>query len=99
MTHTNSFLAKVLAAVAIGLIIASTLTDATYPCNANDMLEGDSIARCIAWDEVVLHPSDLMSNREGSLLRFLTTFVVTALVSYAIISIVSRAYRKKFRST
>jgi hypothetical protein len=60
-----------LLALIAGVLWAGAFTHITYPCPP---LPGD--AGCVSYEKAVMHPSDLLSNMQGSLAQFLLKFLV-----------------------
>lgn len=92
MKHINKLLVKIMAAVVIGFLLAGAGTKITYPCTPID-----GAASCVSFDKAVMHPSDLFSNQQDSLIHFSTTFVVTALITFTLLSILSASQKSKPR--
>jgi hypothetical protein len=90
MKHTNKLLVQITAVIVIGFLFAGAGTEITYTCGANP---GD--AGCISFDKAVMHPRDLLRNKQGSLVQFSKTFTIGALVTFAIFNVYSWTKTKK----
>ena len=60
-----------LLAVIAGVLFAGAFTHITYPC---PLPPGE--AGCVQYEKAVMHPIDLASNMQGSLVRFLFDLLV-----------------------
>ena len=75
---------RIIISIVIGLLLAVGWTDIQYPCPPLDH------AGCVVWESAIMHPSDFISNKQGSLVEASKTFLITSLVSFGLISIISR---------
>jgi hypothetical protein len=83
-------------ALIIGAFFAISLTDIAYPCEPYD---GDGQnGGCIAYENAISHPGDLINNEQDSLMRLTETFLVTSLASFAALSILSLVKKRKSKS-
>lgn len=90
MLHRRELTKYILLALSIGIIVASTFTSIKYPCSS----PGD--AGCVLFDKAVMHPVDLASNMQGSLIRFLfDLLLVTVLVLGLLVSLNAIQGRKR----
>jgi hypothetical protein len=90
---TNNHSLKLLVAIALGLLFASTFTSIQTPCSTT--IPGEETQKCIEWSKVVMRPDELLSNSQSSLVRFSVTFFVISLSSYALLSIYNRQLIKR----
>jgi len=81
---------RIVVAIVIGFLVAAIGTSIPYTCTPTD-----SGAGCISFDKAVMHPGDLLSNEQSSLVKFSTTFVVTSLATLALISVLRSAQKKR----
>jgi len=75
---------RIIISVVIGFLLAGALTDIQYPCPPLDN------AGCVTWESAIMHPSDLISNKQNSLVEASKTFIITSIVSFGLLSLVSR---------
>ena len=71
---------KIVAAVVVGFLLAGAGTHITYACAPVDGAQG-----CVSFDKAVMHPSDLLANKQGSLVHFSTAFILVTCVSFALL--------------
>ncbi|HJQ08932.1 MAG TPA: hypothetical protein VJ836_05630 [Candidatus Saccharimonadales bacterium] len=90
MKYIDKISVKIIAAVLVGFLLAGAFTKITYTCTPIDSASG-----CISYDKAVMHSSDLISNKQDSLVHFSTTFVITSVVIFALLSILSMAQKRK----
>jgi hypothetical protein len=86
----NKLVIKMMAAVVIGLLLAGAGTKITYTCAPHDGDKG-----CVSFEKAVMHPNDLFSNKQDSLMQFSKTFTIASVVSFALFSVYSWAKTKK----
>ncbi len=82
---------KIVATVLIGLLLAAEGTHITYTCAPVDSY--GPTAGCVSYDKAVMHPSDLLNNKQDSLVHFSETLAITSLVSFALLSTFTRAQK------
>jgi hypothetical protein len=96
---------RILIAMMIGFLLAGESTHIIYsPCLASDTPgvpynappNEESLTRCAEIAKAIDKPYDLIHNKQDSLVGFSETFVITALISFAILELVAR--NKKRRS-
>lgn len=85
---------RIVAAVAIGLLLAGAGTKITYGCAPIDGAVG-----CVSFEKAIMHPGDLLGNKQDSLVHFSVAFVVAALVSFVALSIVDVAQKRPKQKT
>ena len=90
MKHINKLSSRIAIAVIIGFLLASSRTTITYSCVPIDGAMG-----CVSFEDAIMHPNDLLNNRQNSLVRFSTTFAISSLVTFALINAVNVTYKKK----
>lgn len=90
MKHLNKLSVRILSAIVIGFLLAGAGTKITYTCAPVDSAES-----CISFDKAIMHPKDLLNNKQGSLVKFSITFVMTSLIAFAIISAVNLTKKEK----
>jgi hypothetical protein len=93
MKHINKLAVRIVAAIVIGFLLAGAGTDIPYTCAPIDGAEG-----CVSFDKAVMHPSDLLSNKQNSLVIFSTFFVITSLIIFAFLSALRLAQKRETRS-
>lgn len=84
----KAFSAWVIVAAIVGLLFASIITHIQGPCTA--AIPGENTAKCVEFSKVVMCPSDLFNNKQNSLVKFLGTFAVASVTTYALL----RAYNQ-----
>lgn len=94
MKHLRKLSVRIVVAIVIGLLFAGAFTKITYPCAPTDGAMG-----CVSFDKAVMHPGDLLHNKQDSLIDFSKRFVVNSLATFAILSIVSLTQKRKPTST
>lgn len=77
MKYLSKLPVKIAIAVAVGFIFASVGTKMTYDCAPVDGAMG-----CVSFEKAIMHPADLLNNRQNSLVKFSANFAVVALVTY-----------------
>ncbi|MDQ2973221.1 MAG: hypothetical protein M3Q79_01940 [bacterium] len=82
MKHVNKLWVRIVTAIVIGFLFAGSRTGITYTCPLIDGAAG-----CVSFDKAIMHPSDLLNNKQDSLVRFSETFIITSLASFALLSI------------
>lgn len=83
--------ARIIAAVVLGLLFASTFTLMQGPCTT--IVPGEDITKCVEHSKAIMHPGDLLNNTQNSLVKFSRTFVIVSVISFALLSVYSR-YKK-----
>ena len=73
MLNRRQFTKYILLALIAGVVFASAATSISYPCLP---LINDPGSSCVSYEKAVMHPSDLVSNMQGSLTRFLLDILV-----------------------
>lgn len=89
MKYIHKLSVRILVAIVIGLFFAGTGTSITYTCAPVDGAKG-----CISFDKAVMHPGDLLNNKQNSLTHFSEIFVISSVVSFAVLSIVDSVQKK-----
>lgn len=89
MKYIHKLSVKILAALLIGFLLASTGTKITYSC-----APVDGAAGCVSFDKAIMHPSDLLNNKQNSLVHFSEAFAISSLVSFAALSVIDAALKK-----
>jgi hypothetical protein len=84
MKLLNKLYFRIMISIVIGLLLAGGWTDIQYPCPPLDN------AGCVVWESAIMHPSDLISNKQGSLVEASKTFLITSLVSFGLVSVLFR---------
>lgn len=89
MKYIDKLSVKIVAAIVVGFLLAGAGTKITYTCAPIDGAAG-----CASFEKAIMHPSDLLNNKQDSLTHFSEAFVITSLVSFAILSTVRSVYKK-----
>lgn len=90
MKNIQKLSVRIILAVLVGFVFAASRTTMTYDCPLIDGAKG-----CTAFEDAITHPSDLLNNRQNSLVRFSRTFAISSLVTFAVVSAVSIATKDK----
>lgn len=80
----NKLSARIIIAVVFGLLAASTFTLMQGPCTTT--IPGENAAHCVEFSKAVMHPNDLLDNKQNSLMKFSKTFVIASVASFALLS-------------
>jgi hypothetical protein len=94
MKLLNKLSVRIVAAIVIGFLITGAGISNTYSCAPIDGAAG-----CVSFDKVVMHPNDLLHNRQNSLVRFSSTFAITSLVAFALLNVVRFQQKKTHHTT
>lgn len=81
MKYVNRLSVRIVIAVVAGFMLAGAGTKITYTCPPVDGAVG-----CTSLQKAIVHPEDLLNNKQESLVRFSETIVVTSLASFALFS-------------
>ncbi len=76
----NKLYVRIVISVLIGFLFVGAFVNIQYPCPPLDA-EG-----CVSFDSAVMHPNDLISNKQGSLDRFVINFAIVSLISFGLLS-------------
>lgn len=79
------FSTRLLLALLAGALFAGFSTKINYSCPP---LHGDINSHCVAFAKAVVHPADLLSNEQGSFVRFVVNLGVVFLTIFALLTIV-----------
>lgn len=90
MKYVNKLSARTVIALIVGFLLASIGTKVTYTCVPNDGAKG-----CVSFEKAIMHPNDLLNNRQDSFIKFSTAFAVSSLVAFALLSMVSMMGEKQ----
>lgn len=83
---------KIIAAILIGFLIAGAGTDIHYTCTPIDGAKG-----CASFEKAVMHPADLLNNRQSSLVHFVETFVISSLIVFVILEILTHGKKRQLK--
>lgn len=84
MKFINKLSVRIIISVLIGFLLAVAWTDIQYSCPPLDN------AGCVVWESAIMHPSDLISNKQGSLVEASKAFLIISIISFGLISVISR---------
>lgn len=90
MKYISGFWVKIAVAIMLGFLFACAATDTTYTCAPIDGAAG-----CASFQKSVMHPSDLLNNKQDSLTRFSETIAIASLVSLVLLSVLHLGLKKK----
>ncbi len=92
MKSANKLMVRIVMAVVIGFLLAGVGTKITYTCVPHPGEEG-----CVSFEKAIMHPSDLLDNKQDSLVQFSKTFAITSLASFVLLSVIGLTQKRKFR--
>lgn len=90
MRKLNKLYFKIAVALVVGFMFAGAVTKITYTCEPE---AGDT--GCVSFAKAVMHPRDLVNNKQNSLTDFLGTFAISSLVSFALLTLYSQFRTKR----
>lgn len=85
--------ARILVATVFGFLIASTSTHLQGPCTTT--IPGENSSRCVEFSKAVMHPRDLINNKQNTLTKFAGTLAISSFVSFALLSVYGQLRTKK----
>lgn len=85
----SKFYVRVIISVTLGFFVAGTNTHMQYPCPPMDS-QG-----CVSFEKAIMHPADLMHNKQDSLTNFVRTFAISSLVVLALLGLYNQLQAKK----
>lgn len=86
----NELWFKLTVAAICGLLLASITTKISYTCPP-----ADGVVGCVSFEKALMHPSDLMENKQDSLAYFATTFIATGGIVFTTLSLVNTVQKNK----
>jgi hypothetical protein len=81
---TSKLNVRILAAMAFGFLMASTFTHLQGPCTTTIPSEDGS--HCVEFSKAVMHPKDLINNKQDTLTKFVGTLAIGSLAGFALLS-------------
>lgn len=90
MKQINKFPVIIVAAIVVGFLLASATTKITHRCVPVDGAKG-----CASFSKAMVHPEDLLHNKQNSLVIFSTTFAEVSLFTFVILAAASLTLKKK----
>jgi len=90
----NNLYIGIVAALTLAFFVAGAFTKITYPCSPENVPAGESVNYCTSFEKAVMHPADLILNKQGSLVQFLATFFIAS-VLLSLLSMLAFNYRHK----
>lgn len=88
MLHRSQLSRRAVLPLLSGIFLASFATSISYPCPA---LADDPGSHCESFQRAILHPTDLASNMQGSMTRFVVNLLVGFAIVFALLIIVNKA--------
>lgn len=85
----NKLYVRVIISAAIGFFFAGAYVDIEYPCPPLDS------KGCASFESAIMHPADLLNNKQGSLTTSMKNFIIISLISFALLSVYSLLQTKK----
>lgn len=92
----NKLLLNVVIAVTVGMLFAGTATKLTYPCPS---FVATPTSGCLSIEKSIMHPADLIKNKQNSLTKFAREFAVSSLVVFTLLSLYGYIQAKKKTKT
>lgn len=86
----------ILLALIAGIGFAGAFTHITYPCSLP--YDDPDAVYCISVHKAVMHPIDLASNMQGSLIRFLLNFLVVFAIVLVLLIAFNKVWARIFKS-
>ncbi|HCR55781.1 TPA: hypothetical protein DIV49_02305 [Candidatus Saccharibacteria bacterium] len=80
---------RIVIALVVGFLLAGALTKITYTCTPID----DSV-NCVAFDKAIMHPADLLNNKQNSLVKFSLIFAISAVTIFAILTVITKYHAR-----
>jgi hypothetical protein len=96
MKYLGKIWLRIAIAAIAGLFVAG-LTKMTYPCSPSIVQFGESVDQCVSFEKSIMHPKDLLANRQDSLVDFTKTLLITSLFVFIILSILVLARTKTIK--
>ncbi len=78
MKYIEKLSVRILLSVLVGFLFAGAFTKISYTCAPIDGAAG-----CVSIEKAIMHPGDLLSNKQASLVQFATTFAASGLGAFA----------------
>lgn len=94
----NKLHVRIIISVVIGLFLASGYTSIHYPCSELPdfkVASGEDIEKCVAFEDAIMHPGDLMNNKQNSLVNFTRNFALGGLLVFTLLSAYSWSQTRK----
>jgi hypothetical protein len=89
----NKLNVRILIAIVFGFLVASTFTHFQGPCTST--IQGEDSSHCVEFSKAVMHPRDLINNKQDTLTKFAGTFAISSLVGFALLTAYSQFQTKK----
>lgn len=90
MKQINKLSVRIVVALLIGFLFAGALTKITYPCEPTDGAKG-----CLSFEKAIMHPNDLINNRQNSLVKFSQSFATVSVGTFVVLGVRSLASKKR----
>lgn len=90
MKSSTKILINLLISLLVGFLFAGLTTKVTHTC-----APVDGAAGCQSFEKAIVSPTDLLNNRQNSLINFSITFVVTLGITYILLWALSRSFVSK----
>lgn len=88
----NKLAVNTVIAVVVGIAFAGVGTKMTYPCPS---FVATPTSGCVSIEKSIMHPADLIKNKQNSLTKFAGQFAVSSLVVFTLLSLYSYSQTKK----
>lgn len=108
MKYLSKIWIRIVIAIILGFLWSAGSIDIAYPIGSpdagcaveqkngvNTLTGNTSACRGIAYEDAISHPGDLISNKQNSLVRFITNIALVTAVSFAVISTPVLIQKKK----
>jgi hypothetical protein len=90
MKSFGSIFIRAVVACIVAFLIAGAGTKITYDCEPSPQSEG-----CVSFEKAVMHPKDLSSNYQNSLVRFVALFAAALAITFLVASLVSMRIKRQ----
>lgn len=90
MKYIHKLSVQIVIALSVGFLLAGAFTHITYPCEPVDGAIG-----CESFEKAVMHPNDLFNNKQNSLVIFSQKFVISSIITLALLAAVSALLKKE----
>lgn len=89
----NQLYVRVLISAAVGLFFVGAFVNIQYPCT--ETLPDENITHCVSIESAIMHPGDLVNNKQDSLTNFVENFFIISFASFALLSVFSQFQTKR----
>lgn len=83
-SYIDKLYVRISIAVIVGLLLAAAFTSFQQLCTT--VIAGEEASQCVEFPKAIMYPEKLMSD-QGLRTKFVTTFAVGSLVSFALVTL------------